>query len=166
MLAYDTAVEFYREILRKPPAVRAVTAGVATLFTIYMLLATWWIFTWLLGPPGPVGIAGRVTYAGTPVEQGAVAFEPESFQGQRREVLITLGDFAVPQEAGLRPNETYRVRIRGFRKTGRKYENADMSKSSDEEVQYLPERYNASSELTVTTDRDRVGSGIQFDLMP
>lgn len=164
MLAYDIVVEVGRELRRQPSAVRYAAGGFAALVAVYALAGAWWFFARLLGPPGPVGITGRVTFAAVPVARGSVAFEPESFPGQRREVLVADGAFTVPREAGLRPNQTYRVRVRGFRKTGRKYENADMSKSTDEEVQYLPERYNAASQLTVTTSPEQVRSGLTLEL--
>jgi hypothetical protein len=120
----------------------------ALAFAALSLLAMRVVF-WLMSGPNLCAVGGAVTFNGTPIPEGAIVFDPIS-DGQRREAVVKDGRYLLPQKAGLSRNKEYLVRIRAFRKTGKKYINADPSASADEYEQYLPERYNAGSDIRLT----------------
>lgn len=134
----------YAVLLREPRS--KILAALA--FAALSLLAMRFVF-WLMSGPNLFAVGGAVTFNGTPISEGAIVFDPIS-DGQRREAEVKDGRYLLPQKAGLSRNKEYLVRVRAFRKTGRKYINADPSASADEYEQYLPERYNAGSDIRLT----------------
>lgn len=109
-------------------------------------------------------VHGTVTHLGAPVEAGDIVFEPPPNDGQTRSATIHGGTFSLPAEEGLLRGKKYVVRVRGYRKTGKKYENADMSLSAEISEQYLPSRYNSDSVLSVETTRQNLSSGLTLHL--
>ena len=92
-------------------------------------------------------VHGTVSYEGSPVAVGEIVFEPPAGDGQMRSAMITGGTFALTAKEGLPRGRNYVVRVKGFRKTGKKYENADMNVSADVTEQYLPCRHNSESAI-------------------
>lgn len=118
------------------------------------------------GEPSPVGVSGEVTFDGQPLPDGIVVFEPTpGSDAQRRDASIVDGRFTLPDEEGMLPGQEFRVAIKAFRKTGRKYPNADMGASYDETEQYLPERFNTSSTLRITISPDAKENHFAFNLL-
>jgi len=76
--------------------------------------------------------------------------------------VVKDGRYSLSREAGLSRNKEYLVRIRAFRKTGKKYVNADPSASFDEYEQYLPERYNAGSDIRLNASPESLAK--DFDV--
>jgi hypothetical protein len=123
------------------------------------------VFVGCNGRPSPVGVAGTVLLDGKPLSKGSILFEPVSeSKGQSRSATITDGKFQLPEIEGVPPGMEFKVIIKAFKKTGRKYPNADMSLSYDEEVQYLPEQYNSKSTLRVTISDDEEKNKFDFEL--
>lgn len=134
----------YAVLLREPRSKILITLA----FAMLSLLAMRVVF-WLMSAPNLCAVGGTVTFNGSPIPEGAIVFDPIS-DGQRREAVVKDGRYSLPQTSGLSRHKEYSVRIRAFRKTGRKYVNADPSASFDEYKQYLPERYNAGSDIKLT----------------
>ena len=120
------------------------------------------LLLWLISGSALCAVDGAVTYDGVPVATGTIVFDPTA-DGQRREALIKEGRYSLARESGLSRNAEYLVRVRAFRKTGRKYENADPTSSFDEYEQYLPERYYANPSVKVTATPRACAKG--FDLI-
>lgn len=112
-----------------------------------------------------VGVAGTVTLDGQPLPEGLISFEPISKSaGQRRDAMIENGDFALPANEGVLPGMEFKVEIKSFRKTGRKYLNADMGASHDEVEQIIPAEYNTASTLQIEVAAESERNRFQFEL--
>jgi hypothetical protein len=121
------------------------------------------IFLWRTDASDLCAVGGSVTFNGLPIPEGAIVFDPIS-DGQRREAVVKDGRYSLPQTSGLSRHKEYSVRIRAFRKTGRKYVNADPSASFDEYKQYLPERYNAGSDIKLTASPQSLAKDFNLTL--
>lgn len=115
--------------------------------------------------PVIVGASGQVTLDGKPLPEGMVVFEPlDAKQGQIREAVVTNGAFTLPETQGVPAGMEFRVLIKGFRKTGRKYPAADPALAYDEVEQYLPGKYNAESSLRATFSPENDKNQFRFEL--
>lgn len=115
--------------------------------------------------PENVGASGVVTLDGKPLPEGVVVFEPlNALKGQIREATVANGAFALPDAQGVPAGMEFRVLIKGFRKTGRKYPAADPSLAYDEVEQYLPEKYNAKSDLRAVFAAVKEDNQFRFEL--
>lgn len=97
-----------------------------------------------------VAVAGSITYAGEPVQQGQIVFEP-CHNGRMGIGQIVGGSYSIPPEHGPSPGE-YLVRITAARPTGEMSDAGTLATDSTQrEVfeQFLPTKYNDHSELTV-----------------
>lgn len=116
--------------------------------------------------PTPVAVSGTVTFEGKLLEAGMIQFDPLAGpQTQRRDVAIANGVFELPADKGLLPGTEFKVSIKAFKKTGKKYPNANPGASYDEEIQYLPDQYNVSSTLRATISADVSQNRLKFDLV-
>ncbi len=98
--------------------------------------------------PSRAAIKGKVTFAGTPVENGVIALIPESDKSRRAGGQILKGEYLVNESNG--PNlGTYRVEIRWPKSTGKKVVESDSGVEIDEMTEAIPLRFNATSELTI-----------------
>lgn len=134
---------------------RALKPRTKLLVGMGFVMLAWWMLRlviWLSSGTPAYAIDGAVTYNGNPVPVGAIVFDPIA-DGQRREALIKDGRYSLPAKSGLARDAEYVVRVRAFRKTGRKYENADPAASFDEYEQYLPERYYSDSGIRLKATR-------------
>lgn len=122
-------------------------------------------FTGCGGGPAPVGVSGTVTLDGEPLPEGTISFEPVSqTAGQRRDAMIENGAFVLPAEEGVLPGMEFKVEIKSFRTTGRKYPNANAGASYDEVVQIIPAEYNTATTLRATISEDEQLNSFRFDL--
>jgi len=98
------------------------------------------------GPPKG-NVTGEVMFAGQPVVDGLITFEPVDGQGQTAGAPIKEGKFEA-QDVSV---GKMKVRINGNKKTGRKIKAYDTPDSpvSDEIIELIPPRYNANTELTL-----------------
>jgi hypothetical protein len=91
-----------------------------------------------------VEISGEVAYCGQPVNKGTIAFLPADGKGPTAAGTIADGRYSVKTSPG--PKE---VRIEGFKVLRQQhYMNDPNLPLIDVTEQYLPERYNANSELS------------------
>ncbi len=114
------------------------------------------------GPPRH-GIAGKISFDGQPVSQGAITFIPaEGTSGPSGGSRIENGSYTVPLANGLVAG-TYRVEIRSPQKTGKQIPAQSPSPPgtmTDEIKETIPAIYNKSSEVTVKIP----AAGDQFNL--
>lgn len=96
-------------------------------------------------------VEGRVTFNGTPVEQGVITFIPAA-KGASAGAKIESGMFSIPQESGPSPGE-YRVEIDSSVPTGKQILDTDGETMVDEYTNGIPPRFNRQTELTVTLKR-------------
>lgn len=100
-----------------------------------------------------VPVSGAITYDGEPVATGQIVFQSKA--GGRTEVsIINEGKYSIPEQYGLTPGE-YVVKITGDRPTGEtaktdSFVTADVSREIQE--QFIPAKYNAASQLSVTIE--------------
>jgi hypothetical protein len=102
----------------------------------------------LAGCGGP-SVEGKITYAGEPIESGAITFVPtEGGKNQAGGAPIIAGKYKIPAGTAPKPG-TYRVEIIGRKKTGQKVPfPGDEGQFMDETILYVPDKYNAESKLT------------------
>lgn len=95
-------------------------------------------------------VRGQVTFQGKPLETGLIKFLPDTpmiegqVAGRPAFANIKDGAYSIPADKGatVGPN---RVEILSYRKTGKKTQMEDTM--VEEEVQFLPERFNVESTL-------------------
>jgi hypothetical protein len=98
-----------------------------------------------------VAVRGTVTVDGTPVELGAISFEPADGQGVATGGPITDGKYELTGNAAVAPGEKI-VRIVGMRKTGRIVEAgppAPKGAMVEELVPCVPSHFSDKSRLRV-----------------
>ena len=116
------------------------------------------------GPSGPkrVVVSGTVTYLGKPIERGTIRFVPTGeTRGPATAATISQGKYEVSAKGGVLVG-THKVEI-----TAIATDNAPRGQDPDSMevsgMQYLPQKYNRQSTLTVTVEPG--GSGKHnFDL--
>ena len=97
---------------------------------------------------GRLGVSGKVTVNGTPIENGTINFRPaKGTKGNSAGAGITNGEYKVPSDKGLKPG-TYIVTIQGFRKTGRKVRDPQIGLVDET----LPISFKEAGTLEVTVD--------------
>lgn len=125
-------------------------------------------FTPGCGSRGVSSVTGTVSFAGQPVEEGALRFFPvEGTQGDGAGATISQGTFEIGREARMRAGK-YRVSITATRSTGRDIRNPEPLPGEPamvaEVVQYIPEQYNVRTTLEVELDGGE--NQTEFDLSP
>lgn len=111
----------------------------------------------------PASVSGQVTFAGEPVENGALRFDGiGETTSTPASAKIQGGRYEIPASAGLQAG-TYRVSISATESAGKK-----VDPESGEEVEavrnLLPEKYSVGSELTAELSSG--ANTIDFDLQP
>ncbi len=125
----------------------------------------------LLAAMSPIGcgrsactVSGKVLVNGEPLPSGRIALRPKTTVKNVRtpQAVITDGEYSFSATQGIAPGE-YSVVITGRRKTG---ESLPPEEGSGEVIQryeqYLPAKYNTSTELTTTLVSN--SSEVNFDL--
>ena len=125
-------------------------------------------FTAGCGSRGASSVTGTVSFAGQPVEEGALRFFPvEGTPGDGAGATISQGSYEIAKAARMAAGK-YRVSITATRSTGRDIPNPEPMPGEpamvSEVVQYIPEQYNTRTTLQV-----ELGAGENrkdFDLTP
>jgi hypothetical protein len=108
-----------------------------------------------------VEVRGKAAYAGKPLENGEIRFFPiEGTEGPVSGAPIIDGQYQVTQRGGV-PVGTHRVQVEAFR-SSQAY--PELNAEGGHREQYLPAKYNTSSQLTVTIAGDRSVFTYDFDL--
>ena len=93
---------------------------------------------------GLTEVTGTVSYDGQPIKKGNISFWPSDGNGPTAAAIITDGRFA----ANVAPGKKL-VRIEGFKVAGQQhYMNDPGAPLVDVQTQFLPECYNAKTEIT------------------
>ena len=97
---------------------------------------------------GRLAVQGEVTLDGQPLGRGSISFRPAAgTTGPTAGAKIVDGRFSIPPGKSLFAGK-YRVEITATRKTGQQVKDPTFGAMVDQVAQYLPGRYNRSSELT------------------
>ena len=101
---------------------------------------------------GKVAVTGSISYDGKPLERGQVVFEPQG-PGQMAIAQVADGHYSIARERGPMPGK-YVVRITAAQPTGAKASSGPLTSNELRDVyeQFVPARYNDSSELFVNID--------------
>jgi hypothetical protein len=114
---------------------------------------------------GAAEVRGKVSFNGTPVENGTITFEPADGKGPTAGGPIAKGEYHLTGQNKVAPGAKI-VRIQAFGPSGRKVPAAPGSKEMvDEFKQLIPAQYNLRSELKETVQADKVNT-IDFALKP
>ena len=113
-------------------------------------------------------VKGTVTFDGTPVETGIITFVPVQGETAGAPVQLAIKNGAFSSVGDAQDDRgvvtgVNEVRILAVKKTGKQIKNV-MGEMEEEEIQYIPEKYNEKSELTQEV---KPGSNeFQFELLP
>ena len=109
------------------------------------------------------GIEGTVTFNGEKVENGSIHFVPiNGTKGPDGGATIENGHFSIPKEGGVFVG-TFKVTIEARKKTGKKTRDVE-GHICDEEIDYIPAKYNEQS--TLTQEIKSGSNNLTFDLTP
>lgn len=96
-----------------------------------------------------LAVEGEVTIDGRPLPDGKISFMPlPGTASPTAGGTITDGKFNISNDKGVRPG-AFRVEIKALRATGKKTRDDLSGESIDQKRQYIPDRYNENSGLTV-----------------
>ena len=101
---------------------------------------------------GKIGIEGNVTMDRQPLATGTISFRPLE-PGKSSGGTIKSGAYSLPAMKGLMPGK-YRVVIRALRDTNETYFNDESGEDEVVREQYIPEKYNTNTELTIELTAD------------
>jgi hypothetical protein len=116
---------------------------------------------------GKIAVNGSVLFAGKPIEEGMITFEPADGKGPTTGGPIAEGRYELVGEAGAQPGEKI-VRIVALRKTGRMIPAGSPAPPGSmvaEVIQCIPGRYNDRSTLRVQITPVKANTH-DFDLKP
>ena len=96
---------------------------------------------------GRLAVQGTVRLDGQPLGRGSISFRPAAgTTGPTAGAKIVDGRFSIPPGKSLFAGK-YRVEITATRKTGKQVKDPTFGAMVDQVAQYLPGKYNRSSEL-------------------
>ncbi len=98
-------------------------------------------------PPPRAVVAGKVTVDGQPLTDGAVLFDPAD-RGPRARATVKDGSYSLSAQSGAIIGRN-KVRIEGYRETGRVYQPPNRGHAIPEIAQYLPAKWNKESTIEV-----------------
>ena len=103
-----------------------------------------------------MNVSGEVTVDGVPVEYGSIDFKPiNGTEGPTAGATIKDGKYQVLPEKGPFEGE-FRVEIVALKTIKKKsIDNVTGEKLDEEQVRFLPEKFNKNSELTVELSADK-----------
>ena len=102
-------------------------------------------------PDGRIPVSGTVKLAGEPVQTGYIMFVSTS-GGKSSGGKIADGGFELSADKGI-PKGSYKVKITGERASGKKIPDSDYPDQLIDDIeQYIPDRYNSKTELTLDVD--------------
>lgn len=93
-------------------------------------------------------LSGEVTLDGQAVDLGSISFIPADGKGRPSGGVITDGKYDVSEEQGANAG-SYRVEIHWLKSTGKKLKDVESGEMYDERKEAIPDKLNASPELTV-----------------
>jgi hypothetical protein len=106
------------------------------------------VFVGGCGHSGRQAIEGNVTLQGVPLDKGFIAFRPlPGTNSPGAGGNVAAGKFSIAGEKGLMPGK-FRVEITAIRKTDKKVQDPILGLVPLEE-QYIPAKYNDSSQLEI-----------------
>ena len=112
---------------------------------------------------GRLAVQGEVTLDGQPLGRGSISFRPAAgTTGPTAGAKIVDGRFSIPPGKSLFAGK-YRVEITATRKTGQQVKDPTFGAMVDQVAQYLPGRYNRSSELAAEV-KPAGSNDFKFDL--
>lgn len=122
--------------------------------------------------PRRLPLAGSVTFAGQPVDDGLIEFIPiDATPGPSFGGVVKAGRYDVPAAQGGYEGGTYRVQINGSRASGKtstvdtRVFRPDGEKMEVPVVEnFIPTKYNVASTLRATISRETSRAGIDFAL--
>lgn len=118
---------------------------------------------WLAGcGGGDPSLSGRVSYNGTPIDEGAITFSPAGAGGKKVGARIYDGQYAIDAAAGLTPGG-YGVTVNWDKKTGKRVSTGGEA-MRDETKEGLPAKYTTTSGLTA--DLKAGANVVNFELPP
>ncbi len=104
--------------------------------------------------PDKLIISGTVTFQGAPIEKGQIRFTPTAdTKGPTSGAIIENGAYEAKARGGV-PIGTHRVQITATRPTGesKPKDLQGLDIIPDPQEQYIPEKYNTQSEITLTVE--------------
>ena len=102
-------------------------------------------------PDGRIPVSGTVTWKGESIQSGYIMFVSTS-GGKSSGAQIVDGSFDLSGNTGV-PHGSYKVKITANRPSGRKIPDSDYPDQMIDDIeQYIPDRYNEKTELTLTVD--------------
>jgi hypothetical protein len=107
-----------------------------------------------------VGVEGKVTYGGEPLDVGTITFIPTAEAGIKSGGLIENGAYKVDAKTGPSPGP-HRVEIRWAKPTGKKSKN-EFGEELSVRHEGLPDKYHTNSVLQ--TDIKPGSNVLNFDL--
>ena len=112
-------------------------------------------------------VSGSVTYLGQPVEQGQIRFIPSGGSDlPMAATLIAGGKYQFERNGGV-PEGTYKVSIEAYRVPGQLANQARGNTPPGPPIsqeQYLPEKFNRMTTMTITIDANSGSVAKDFDL--
>lgn len=112
-------------------------------------------------------VSGTVKYMGKPVEKGQIRFIPSADSSlPMSAALIADGKYQLDQKGGV-PQGTYKVSIEAYRVPAKFAHLAGKEKTAGPEIpkeQYLPEKFNRATTLTITVDANSSSAANDFNL--
>jgi hypothetical protein len=117
-------------------------------------------------------LAGSVTFAGQPVDDGLIEFIPvDATPGPSFGGVVKAGRYAVPAAQGGYEGGTYRVQITASRASGKTFTvNTQVFTPDGTKMEvpvmenFIPTKYNVASTLRVTLNPEASAAGIDFAL--
>ncbi|MCI0331932.1 MAG: hypothetical protein L0228_01745 [Planctomycetes bacterium] len=114
------------------------------------------LFVFILGCRGnsQSSVSGKLSFNSQPIQDGSIRFFPvDGTEGHGAVAKIEKGRYDIPLKSGL-SSGTYVVRITAVRKTGRMIQPrevmpGDDGKPTEEEIQFIPSKYNSKTQLRV-----------------
>ena len=106
-------------------------------------------------------IRGQVTYQSEPIVEGKILFMPVDESRPQAIAKIVDGEYKTASPGGVFPGD-YKVQVFGYRGTGKVQDLGELYGKQEQQVQYLPAKFNHSTELTLQISSDE--SEYNFDL--
>lgn len=106
-------------------------------------------------------IRGEVTHQSEPIVEGKILFMPVDESRPQAIAKIVDGEYKTAAPGGVFPG-AYKVQVFGYRGTGKVQDLGELHGEQEQQIQYLPAKFNHSTELTLQISSDE--SEYNFDL--
>ena len=106
-------------------------------------------------------IRGQVTYQNEPIGEGKILFMPVDESRPQAIAKIVDGEYKTASPGGVFPGE-YRVQVFGYRGTGKIQDLGELYGKQEQQVQYVPAKFNHETELNLQISADKIE--YDFDL--